>query len=203
MKKFARSQDVKIPSIDRVIGRFISWHELEYEIYDDDKVDSFCVYFSGTIQDACNSHLTIKFEDGSIEQVRLERLVHGYIDQDDINRALIANHFAQRRYAELKAREDDTAGYDIYALIDPRNGAIRYIGMSFDADERFKQHLNCEGNNERKNAWIQGLKNRGLLPVLAIVEVVEGRLRTLEREQYWIQFYAEQGADLINLEVAS
>ena len=36
--------------------------------------------------------------------------------------------------------------YQIYALVDPRDQTIRYVGVSNDVKRRFYEHLQCIGN---------------------------------------------------------
>jgi hypothetical protein len=45
--------------------------------------------------------------------------------------------------------------FTIYRLRDPRDNAIRYIGITMNVFEHFKQHLRCDGVNPAKDAWIQ------------------------------------------------
>ncbi len=195
MKRFAHSEDVKIPSLERIIGRFISWSEPDYS--DGHEEYPPFISYSGVIQSANDTHIAIKYKDGSIWRHLNDRLLHGFIDQDDINATISANHFAQKRKADLARRESDNGEYDIYALVDPRDQSIRYIGMSYNADHRYRQHINCNGNNLRKNAWIQELETQNLRPVLFLLEVVQGKLQTLEREQHWIEYYGHNN-DLLN-----
>jgi len=61
----------------------------------------------------------------------------------------------------------------IYALIDPRDNAVRYIGCAIDTEERFKQHLKDRGNTP-KCKWLAELRQCGLLPKLEVLEVVDG-----------------------------
>ena len=63
-------------------------------------------------------------------------------------------------------------GTVIYALIDPRNQDIRYVGKSAEhlVYKRYYQHYGCYGLNHHKNAWIKGLRKAGLRPSLFILE---------------------------------
>lgn len=56
----------------------------------------------------------------------------------------------------------------IYALIDPRNNIIRYIGKSIYPFKRYLNHL-CEKKDAPKNRWIKRLKNRNLKPNIKIL----------------------------------
>jgi hypothetical protein len=79
--------------------------------------------------------------------------------------------------------------YQIYALIDPRDNAIHYIGMSDDAKYRFYQHWLNMKVSERQRRWIKELQQLGLAPVPQILETVEPNTpdAASDREEYWIQ----------------
>lgn len=47
----------------------------------------------------------------------------------------------------------------VYALVDPRTDAVAYVGITDNAYERFKDHVNFQDNNGKKDAWIQRLKD--------------------------------------------
>jgi predicted GIY-YIG superfamily endonuclease len=88
--------------------------------------------------------------------------------------------------------------YTIYALVDPRDQSSRYIGITEDVYQRMRQHSRCEGNNERKNAWIKELQKEQLMFIMHSLEKVKTVEQALEREQHWIQYYLQQGANLTN-----
>ncbi len=91
--------------------------------------------------------------------------------------------------------------YQVYALIDPRDKTIRYVGISKDAYVRLAQHLNEVENHKR--AWLFDLKQQGLQPDIEILETVTSDQDVfslaLEREEYWIQSFLEAGARLTNV----
>jgi hypothetical protein len=89
--------------------------------------------------------------------------------------------------------------FTIYILIDPRDQAVRYVGITYDVYQRMRQHSRCEGNNEAKNAWIQDLQQEQLMFIMHSIEKVETVEQALERESYWIQHYLQQGAHLTNI----
>lgn len=64
---------------------------------------------------------------------------------------------SQRR--ELQSQ----ASYQIYALLDPRDSTVRYVGMSRNAQKRLFQHLLGDSRNEYKHGWIRELLERGLI----------------------------------------
>jgi hypothetical protein len=55
----------------------------------------------------------------------------------------------------------------VYALIDPRSGHPRYVGLTHNIDGRLKSHL-CGGTRSNRG-WIQELKDLGLEPWLVVL----------------------------------
>lgn len=88
--------------------------------------------------------------------------------------------------------------YTVYSLVDQRNDASRYVGITDDVYKRFFQHVQCNGNNLDKNDWIQSLKDEGLMLIMKTLEVVDTVEEAREREQYWIHYYLREGASLLN-----
>lgn len=83
--------------------------------------------------------------------------------------------------------------YAIYALTDPRDAFIRYIGMSNNAYRRFREHIQYPTSPSHKERWLQELLEHGMLPGLVILETVQGEPLAREREEYWINFYQSTG----------
>lgn len=89
----------------------------------------------------------------------------------------------------------------IYTLSDPRDGAVRYVGMSKNPRQRWYQHNQGIDGSKAKIAWIQELRSLRLKSVLTIVETVPTDIpsEAWSYEKHWINFYTEQGANLTNL----
>jgi DNA-binding XRE family transcriptional regulator len=89
----------------------------------------------------------------------------------------------------------------IYALIDPRDGTVRYVGVSKEVQTRLAQHIRETQNAKRE--WLSELKESGLSPEVEVLETIEivGDVDTssLEREQYWINVLLQSGAPLTNI----
>jgi hypothetical protein len=86
----------------------------------------------------------------------------------------------------------------IYALIDPRNGQIRYIGKANNPNERYKNHFNsARDKNTHKRNWINSIRKDGFRPELLIIDCVN-----IVEWQYWEKFYVSlykyYGFDLLN-----
>ncbi len=88
--------------------------------------------------------------------------------------------------------------YTIYALTDPRDNGVRYIGITVNPDERLKQHI-WGDMNIRKREWIHELNRSGLAPIMYTIETAETEGEALEREAHWIQHYLSKGVKLVNI----
>lgn len=85
----------------------------------------------------------------------------------------------------------------VYALQDPRNNEVFYVGETHNLYTRFVEHIRCRDNNTRKNERISELKAVGLLPIPLTLEVVRDD-QGLETEKYWIAHYHHLGMPLCN-----
>lgn len=87
----------------------------------------------------------------------------------------------------------------IYALIDPRDHAVRYIGRSYDAAGRLARgHLYGSGAAVRK--WLLELQDAGYeSPILEIIETVPERAGG-KTEKKWINHHRRIGTKLLNYE---
>jgi len=97
--------------------------------------------------------------------------------------------------------------YQIYALIDPRDQAIRYVGVSNDVKRRFYEHLQCFGIGQQERHWIEELRQLGLSPLIQILETIQisanQREAAYKRERYWINEMLRRGHLLLNSSVAA
>lgn len=102
-----------------------------------------------------------------------------------------------------KQLKRDERQYQIYALIDPRDNAIRYVGKSEDVSYRYYQHLHGIGGGRQEREWIRELKILKLSPTLRILETIDrvpdAHKLVLERECYWIDNLTSTGCLLINV----
>lgn len=100
----------------------------------------------------------------------------------------------------------------IYALVDPRDGKVRYVGASEEPEKRYKQHIVRSGAITRIDRsrgpeefqrwrdegiafglWIQELDHLGLKPDLRLLSDSVDNWREVERE-----FQRQHGATLLN-----
>lgn len=92
----------------------------------------------------------------------------------------------------------DVKRYVIYALRDPRNGNIRYVGITKQpVRKRLSSHLAAARNGKplHISAWIRQLSKEGLQP---LAEVLEETSDT-GREAVWTAQFRGEGCDLTNL----
>lgn len=98
------------------------------------------------------------------------------------------------------------AQYTIYALIDPRDHSIRYIGIAVDVQKRYYEHLHglC---NKSVRQWIKELRKLDTSPVLHMLEIVNRQAGTsfeefmrvvCDKEADWIDAYIRLGTPLLN-----
>jgi len=84
----------------------------------------------------------------------------------------------------------------IYGLVDPRSGALRYVGKSIRPLERLTNHMNERSRCHRTN-WLASLRRDGVRPRMVILDVTgEGGWQDVERG--WIAWAKARGCDLVN-----
>ncbi len=91
--------------------------------------------------------------------------------------------------------------YAVYALIDPTDQLIYYVGQTRKPSVRFAQHLTMRHHKGNKAAWLRRLGQQGQQPHMQILEFVEGQEAALAKEQEWIRHFIEKGMPLLNGEV--
>lgn len=87
----------------------------------------------------------------------------------------------------------------IYALIDPRTDAVRYVGKSDKPRTRLRQHIRAAsgGANSRLYQWIRELLAAGLEPHMEILEEVSVN-EWPDAERHWMEVYHGRGCQLLN-----
>lgn len=96
-------------------------------------------------------------------------------------------------------KRDNDMKHHIYTLSDPRDGSIRYVGMSQNAFKRYGSHLLGTGTDgKEKTDWIEELLANEMLPILTIIDRVEGRKAAFAEETRWIKKLEQEGTVLLN-----
>jgi hypothetical protein len=80
----------------------------------------------------------------------------------------------------------------IYALVDPTNEIVRYVGMTRQAlERRLEQHL-AKSVNADVDAWVAALRSAGVTPEIRLLTFAPaGDWWRFERS--WIMWLAERG----------
>lgn len=86
----------------------------------------------------------------------------------------------------------------IYTLSDETG--IRYVGQSVNPKLRLTDHIKLAkaGDCTDKANWIRSLLQQGKRPVLNIIEECT-QAKVDGREWDWINYYKEQGCNLVNM----
>lgn len=97
-----------------------------------------------------------------------------------------------------------TGAYCVYALIDPRDYTVGYIGTSHLPALRMAAHLGMRDKNPAKNEWIGSVMAAGIEPRMLLLEVVPGAddANLARHEQAWMQHALEAEMPLTNQERA-
>lgn len=88
--------------------------------------------------------------------------------------------------------------YYIYTLECPVTAQVRYIGKTNNLSKRLSAH--CKDKvKSHKSSWIKSLNNKGLKPVVTVLDQTEDEQECYKLEQYWIAQFRAWGFDLTNL----
>lgn len=85
----------------------------------------------------------------------------------------------------------------IYALSDPVDGCIKYVGKTENIIRRYDQHIRDIGDTP-KARWIKRLSSIGKCPFMEILEVCESK-NWKRREKHWIKKFKDEGNSLLNV----
>lgn len=97
---------------------------------------------------------------------------------------------------QFDSEEDIT---HIYALLDPRTEAIRYVGQTTRPEHRLKEHTRrfIRRGAREINRWISDLKAQGLEPRLEVLSSVASAEADAE-ERRWMSRLHDEGNSLLN-----
>ena len=88
--------------------------------------------------------------------------------------------------------------YIIYGLRCPKTDSYRYIGKSSSGIKRAKSHL-IYSHSESVNKWVSDLRDKGLCPLVDVIEECPTQDSLVEKEKFWIKFYEDAGCQLLNV----
>lgn len=80
----------------------------------------------------------------------------------------------------------------VYALRDPRNGLVRYVGSTRNISARFVQHrCSSERTAGARRKWVLDLRSAGFEPELVVLErhATYDKTALVDAEAAWIQAY--------------
>lgn len=86
----------------------------------------------------------------------------------------------------------------VYALLDPRNDLVYYVGKSTIGTKRPLTHL-YKSHSSKVNEWVEDLKTKGFDPDIYIIEENIDLFDLIEREKYWIIHYKYVNPNLLNI----
>lgn len=85
----------------------------------------------------------------------------------------------------------------IYALVDPRDHGIFYVGQTRDLDARKRTHFS--GGHSVSGAKIKVLRSNGVLPLVVVLEADLPLRRLSMAEAFWIALLRRRGSELLNM----
>jgi len=91
--------------------------------------------------------------------------------------------------------------YCIYAIIDPRNDEIFYIGETDDLDRRRSEHI--RGTEQHSGDVIKQMKLNGFVPLFTVLERRDDEESAMRCEIFWIEFGLARGWKLTNAQAFS
>ena len=59
--------------------------------------------------------------------------------------------------------------YQVYALCDPRNGKLRYVGLSENLPNRFRDHWEGGSTGQTMRNWLCELRDAGTKPLMLVL----------------------------------
>lgn len=94
---------------------------------------------------------------------------------------------------------DNALRWFIYALKDPRDGLVYYVGKSNNPDVRFRAHLRGAARRRHPSErWIDDLRTSQVTPTLHVIDGGCGD-GACAAERAWIAEHRRRGAPLVNI----
>jgi len=92
--------------------------------------------------------------------------------------------------------------FKFYALIDPRDNKIKYIGRTIDEKNRYRNHIyeSKKNNRNKKERWIMYLLRKNMKPIMKILYTLECSLNeAIKTEKALIKNLLRKGYNLKNM----
>lgn len=100
-------------------------------------------------------------------------------------------------WADVPASRESGGVWMIYALIDPRDDSVRYVGVTNrPLNVRLSGHIK-KPTNRGTRAWIADLSANGITPMIRLLSAPRNDWEQAERG--WIAWFRERGA-LLNVD---
>jgi hypothetical protein len=79
----------------------------------------------------------------------------------------------------------------IYALVDPRDGVVRYVGVTNNPQNRFQDHIGRKTRRgpRKKALWLESLAKENLKPIFVFLDAVPHEVAET-KEIWWIQHFS-------------
>ncbi len=89
----------------------------------------------------------------------------------------------------------------MYALLDPRDGRVRYVGLSSSGLTRPRQHATSRAHARKYpvSLWAKKLRRAGVDYSVVVLERAEEYGQLQEQERFWIRVLRDAGCRLLNL----
>lgn len=89
----------------------------------------------------------------------------------------------------------------IYALVDPRDDRVRYVGKTIRTlEQRLYFHFySLRREKNKRCSWMKSLLKQDLKPNIILLEEFPYRKDWFDREIYWIAYYRSLFSDLLNM----
>src|SRR6266568_4337485 len=90
--------------------------------------------------------------------------------------------------------------YTVYALLDPRDDSIKYVGLTINPERRLARHISSRTSaTPEKRTWHEELIALNITPILLPLETgMFCEMEARERESFWIKELLEAGSELFN-----
>lgn len=96
----------------------------------------------------------------------------------------------------------DEPRFIIYGLVDPRDGELRYVGLSTVGFKRPRSHWqnkNIRERNDHCHCWIRSVIADNFIPSIVVFQTFENSDIIRYAERFWIAYFRRMGCRLTNM----